>query len=292
MDYGRSLRFGYLLTPLADASALELGEEADRLGLDLVGVRDHPYQRRYHDAFALMAVLLARTSRIRVFPDVACLPLRPPTVLAKTVASLAELSGDRIELALGAGAEWEAIEEYGGTRRTTAQGRAALGEAIEIARLIWSDLRVARFEGGHYRLSGARPVLPSLPGVWLGVTGPKSLELTGRAADGWVVTSAQVPPARLPESQQIIDAAARAAERDPAAIRRVYNVIGSIDEAARRGPFSGPVEQWVEDLAGLATTCGIDTFIFAGPAEQLPTFALEVVPAVRSLVVRLRGRTG
>ena len=82
---------------------------ADEGGIDLVGIQDHPYQWRYVDTWTLIAWLAARTERIRFFPDVANLPLRPPAVLAKAAASLDVLSGGRVELGLGAGAFWEAI---------------------------------------------------------------------------------------------------------------------------------------------------------------------------------------
>ena len=112
VDYGRDLSFGIFATPNAATAAhvVEVAVAADRAGLDLVGVQDHPYQRRFLDTFALAATLLARTESVRVFPDVACLPLRPPGVLAKTAATLDVLSGGRFELGLGAGGFWDAIE--------------------------------------------------------------------------------------------------------------------------------------------------------------------------------------
>jgi len=61
---------------------LELAQLADELGLDYVGVQDHPYQRRFHDTWTLMTAIAMRTQRISIFPDVACLPLRPPAMLA------------------------------------------------------------------------------------------------------------------------------------------------------------------------------------------------------------------
>ena len=53
---------------------------------------------------------------MRVAPNVANLPLRPPAVLARSVASLDLLSGGRVELGLGAGAFWDAIAAMGGPR--------------------------------------------------------------------------------------------------------------------------------------------------------------------------------
>jgi alkanesulfonate monooxygenase SsuD/methylene tetrahydromethanopterin reductase-like flavin-dependent oxidoreductase (luciferase family) len=103
---------------------------AEREGLDLVGIQDHPYQRRFLDTFALIADLLARTSRLRFFPDVASLPMRGPTMLAKAAASLDVMSGGRFELGIGAGAFWDAVAGMGGPRRTNAQAFDALEEAI------------------------------------------------------------------------------------------------------------------------------------------------------------------
>ena len=89
--------FGISVVPVAAAhrDIIEQVLAAERGGLDLVGIQDHPYQRRFLDTFALIADLLARTSRIRLFPDVANLPLRGPTMIAKAAASLDVMSGGR-----------------------------------------------------------------------------------------------------------------------------------------------------------------------------------------------------
>ena len=133
-DYGRPVSFGLFPEPLAaDVPALlEAVQEADRLGLDLVGIQDHPYQRRFLDTFTLIAWLAARTERIGFFPDVANLPLRPPAVLAKAVASLDLLSGGRFDLGLGAGGFWDAIAAMGGPRRAKGEALEALAEAVEV----------------------------------------------------------------------------------------------------------------------------------------------------------------
>src|SRR5438034_11389435 len=152
MDYGRPIRFGCFLIPDATVPlrALEVATQADDLGFDLIGVQDHPYQRRFFDAWTLLTAIAMRTKHVTVFPDVANLPLRPPAVLAKAAASLDVLSGGRVELGLGAGGFWEAIEAYGGPRREPGAALAALAEAIEVIRLVWSGTRNLRFDGAHY----------------------------------------------------------------------------------------------------------------------------------------------
>lgn len=99
---------------------------ADAAGLDVVGVQDHPYQRRFFDTWTLLSFVAARTQRIRLVPDVASLPLRAPAMLANAAASLDVLSGGRVELGLGAGAFWDAIEAMGGPRRTPGESVDAL----------------------------------------------------------------------------------------------------------------------------------------------------------------------
>lgn len=58
-------------------------------------------------------------------------------MLARSLASLDLLSGGRIELGLGAGAFWEAIEAMGGPRRAPGAAVQALEEAIEVIRQVW-----------------------------------------------------------------------------------------------------------------------------------------------------------
>ena len=90
----RDPSFGLFLIPNAAEYPDLLRQVAavERGGLDLVGIQDHPYQRRFLDTFALISDLLARTERLVVFPDVANLPLRPPATLAKLAASLDAMS--------------------------------------------------------------------------------------------------------------------------------------------------------------------------------------------------------
>src|SRR3989442_1444521 len=125
-DFGRDLRFGFFPTPNANDPLIETALHVERLGLDYIGIQDHPYQRRFVDTWTLLSMIAARTTRISVFPDVASLPLRPPAVLAKAAASLDVLSGGRVELGLGAGGFWDAIEAYGGPRRSPGEALAAL----------------------------------------------------------------------------------------------------------------------------------------------------------------------
>src|SRR5256884_8733503 len=131
MDYGQPVRFGVFVTPEATERPLQLAVLADELGFDLVGVQDHPYQRRFFDTWTLLTAIAMRTERISVFPDVANLPLRPPAMLAKAAATLDKLSGGRVELGLGAGGFWDAIKAYGGPARTPGEAVSAGEGAIQ-----------------------------------------------------------------------------------------------------------------------------------------------------------------
>jgi alkanesulfonate monooxygenase SsuD/methylene tetrahydromethanopterin reductase-like flavin-dependent oxidoreductase (luciferase family) len=285
-DYGRTLEFGANVDPTAEDIPLarEVAAVADARGLELVGVQDHPYQRRFLDTFVLMSALLAETERVRVFPNVANLPLRGPAMIAKAAASLDVLSGGRFELGLGAGSFWEAIGAMGGPVRSPGEAVDALEEAVRIVRLFWSGERSITFEGRYYAVKGLHPGPPPVHpiGIWLGAYKPRMLALTGRLADGWSVSLSYAPPEQVPALQARIDEAAAEAGRDPSEIRRLANVSGSVDDAAR----------WAEELTRFALDLGLDTFVF-WPAEdhvrQLERFAGEVVPAVREAVERERG---
>jgi alkanesulfonate monooxygenase SsuD/methylene tetrahydromethanopterin reductase-like flavin-dependent oxidoreductase (luciferase family) len=292
-DYGRDVTFGYFLIPNAADPLLEVAREIEARGLDWIGIQDHPYQRRFVDTWTLLGAVAAVTTRVGFFPDVANLPLRPPAMMAKAAASLDVLSGGRFELGLGAGSFWDAIAAYGGPRRQPRDALAALEEAISVIHLVWSGERNLRFSGSHYRLAGAHSgPLPVHPiGIWLGVYGPRALQLAGRLADGWL-PSLRGDLTVLAEGSARLDEAASAAGRNPWDIRRVLNVNGQITDGPKLGLLRGPVDQWVDELTDLAVGYGFDTFIFWGEGDdQLSRFAEEVVPAVRSQIALERGRS-
>ena len=289
-DYGRAIKFGYFLIPNADAPLLSVAQEVERLGLDYVAVQDHPYQRRFVDTWTLLSMIAATTSRIGLFPDVANLPLRPPAMMAKAAATIDLLSGGRFELGLGAGGFWDAIEAYGGPRRAPSAALAALAEAVEVIRKVWSGDRNLRFQGQHYYLRGAHsgPVPAHRINVWLGVYGPRALRLAGQVADGWV-PSYRADLKKIADMSAQLDEAAAKAGRDPASLRRILNVNGEITDGASNGTLRGPVDQWVDELTDLVINYGFDTFIFWSEGEgQLPLFAEEVVPEVRTQVAAER----
>ncbi len=291
MYYGNDIQFGYFLTPDAVEypEALRRAQVCDRAGYDLIGIQDHPYQRRFLDTWTLLAFLAGQTERVRLFPDVASLPLRPPAVLAKAAASLDVMSGGRIELGLGTGAFWEGIRALDGPVRSPGDAVSALEEAIHVIRLMWSGGRGLRHDGQFYSLRGAHggPTPAHDMGIWIGAYGPRMLNLTGRLGDGWVPSSSYAPPDRLPAMQARIDEGAAEAGRDPAAVRRLYNIMGRIGGAPSAEPFQGPVEQWVDELTHLAVEVGMDTFIIGlpePPGDQLERFISEIAPRVREQV--------
>jgi alkanesulfonate monooxygenase SsuD/methylene tetrahydromethanopterin reductase-like flavin-dependent oxidoreductase (luciferase family) len=287
--YGRPLEFGLSLVPNSADTDLNraLTRRADELGLELIAIQDHPYQWRYVDTWSLIADLLARTEQIRIFPDVANLPLRLPAMIAKQAATLDALSGGRFELGLGAGAFWEAIGAMGGPVRSGREALEALEEAVRIIRAFWSGERTIAFEGEQYSVKGLHPGPPPAHeiGIWLGVGKPRALALTGRLADGWVPSLGWATPELVPGMNRRIDEAAAKAGRDPSEIRRVYNISGTIADGPVRGLVDGPPEHWVETLTSFATELGFDTLVFwpsENPLEQLERFATEVVPALRT----------
>jgi alkanesulfonate monooxygenase SsuD/methylene tetrahydromethanopterin reductase-like flavin-dependent oxidoreductase (luciferase family) len=295
-DYGHDLLFGTFLTPTAQPvqQAVELAVVSDRAGLDLATFQDHPYLPRFHDTWTLISYAAARTERIRLSGNVLNLPLRPPAVLARAVASLDLLSGGRIELGIGAGGFWDAIEAMGGRRLTPGESVAALEEGLRVIREIWAaDQRgPVRAKGDHYQVNGAKrgPAPAHDVKIWVGAYKPRMLRLIGRAADGALPSLGYLPngPADLAELNKHIDAGAEAAGRDPKAVRRLLNVGGQF-AATGRSFLDGPAEQWAEDLAGLTLEYGVSAFILGtDDAATIERFAAEVAPATRELVAAER----
>ena len=291
MDYGHELVFGTFLTPAVDnpARVIALAQLTEQVGLDLVTFQDHPYQPRLMDAWTLLSVVAAQTQRVKVATNVANLPLRHPVVLARSVATLDLISGGRVELGLGAGGFLDAVAANAGPRLTTGQSITALEEAIAIMREVWTpEGGGIRLPGKHYTVAGAKrgPQPAHDVEIWLGAYKPRMLAVTGRLADGWLPSSAYAGPDQLAEMNKIIDEAAVDAGRDPASVRRLYNLSGRFD--GRGGFLQGPEELWIDQLAELTLGEGMSTYILGSDdPDDIRRFA-EVAAGVREAVEAAR----
>jgi alkanesulfonate monooxygenase SsuD/methylene tetrahydromethanopterin reductase-like flavin-dependent oxidoreductase (luciferase family) len=296
LNYGHALEFGTFLTPQNQEpdKVIELARLSEELGYDLVTFQDHPYQPAHLDTWTLLSWVAGQTSRIRIAANVLNLPLREPAMFARAAASLDLLSGGRFEMGLGAGAFWDPIAAMGGRRLQPGQAVEALEEAIGIMRVIWdtSERGGVHATGTWYQVNGAKrgPAPAHDIGIWLGALKPRMLRLTGRLADGWIVSLPylQHGPVELEAMNRHIDDGAMAAGRSPSAIRRMLNVSGQFTSTGQSG-LVGPPRQWAEYLAEITLTYGVSDFILSSDdAWSIEIFAEEVAPATRELVASER----
>ena len=282
---------------------LRLVQQADRDGLDVFSLSDHPYIGDRLDAYATVGFVLGRTERISGFANVTNLPTRPAPMLARMVTSLAALSGGRIVLGMGAGGLWDRISDMGVARLSPGDAVDAFEEAIVLVRLLSGGGPPVTHRGRHYRVEQIEPAPVAAPPVWTGSVGPRSLAATGRVADGWIPGhAADWLSERYRESRPVIDEAAAAVGRDPREIRTIFNLPGRITERSlgatrdRAGRWiGGSVDQWVDELTGAVLEHGASGFMLF-PANDsaldvrfLGRWAGEIAPAVREAIAKERG---
>lgn len=208
--------------PLAYAGgfteAVEQVRALERAGLDLVWVAE----AYGFDAVSLAGYLAARTERVRIGFGILPIYTRTPALIAQTAAGLDYVSGGRAVLGLGASGP-QVIEGWHGVAYDRPLARTR--EIIDICRAAWRRERLEH--EGLYRIplppeqgTGlgkplkmiTRPVRERVP-IFVAALGPKNVEMTAEAADGWL------PILFIPERAEAVwgeALRAGAARRDPA----------------------------------------------------------------------------
>ena len=143
-----------------------------------------------------MTFAIARTTRLKVGASVMVLPGRNPVLLAKTMASLDQLSNGRLLPAFGLGVANGAEHQAFGVDR---KERAAwFNEAMPLLRRLWTEESVTH-HGERFNLDDARvnpkPVQEPLE-VWMGGAAPLELRRVGRYSDGWLPSFCTVDDVR------------------------------------------------------------------------------------------------
>jgi alkanesulfonate monooxygenase SsuD/methylene tetrahydromethanopterin reductase-like flavin-dependent oxidoreductase (luciferase family) len=297
--------FGFGAAPGFDEGPefLRLAQQADRDGLDLFSLADHPYLGGRLDAYATIGFTLGATRNIAGFANVTNLPTRPAPMLARTVTSLSALSGGRVVLGVGAGGRLNRVTEMGAPRLAPGDAVEAIEEGILLIRRLSGGGPPVTYRGRHYQVDRAEPAPTSAPPVWTGSVGPKSLAATGRVADGWIPGhAADWISERYRESRPIIDEAAASVGREPREIADIFNLTGRITDqplSATRDAdgrwAGGSVDQWIEELTRAVLDHAAGGFILFTPTggtadpTTLRRWATEVAPAVREAAAVVPG---
>jgi coenzyme F420-dependent glucose-6-phosphate dehydrogenase len=214
---------------------LDLSVEAERLGLDLIGVSDHFQPFRHtggHGPACLpwLGALGEQTERALLGTSVLTPTMRyHPSVVAQAFATLACLNPGRIWMGVGTGEAMNETPATGGEWPGAKERRQRLAEAIELMRRLWTEERIS-FEGEYYRTEKAtiydRPDEP-VP-IYVAASGPLAAKLAGRIGDGFVVTSGKAPEL-YDELNAAMAEGAAAAGRDPGAIVKLIEIKVSYD---------------------------------------------------------------
>ena len=179
------------------------------------------HERGAHDAWATLAALGAITSRLRLGTLVSPATFRHPSVLAKMVVTVDQVTGGRVELGMGAGWHTDEHEAYGFPYPPDDVRMAVLEEQIEIVHGLWAGEPFS-FDGDHYRLDDVRslptPVQhPHPPLIVGGDAGPRSARVAARWADEYNVVFSTLEECRARRAR-VAEAWERAG-RDPASMR-------------------------------------------------------------------------
>ncbi len=176
------------------AHVREAAALCDELGYDSIWLYDHllgmgaPDQDIF-EAWTLLAALAPVTSRAKLGVMVTAAPFRHPSLLAKMAATLDNISGGRLEFALGAGWYEPEFTAYGYLFPGARERIERLREAVLIARAMWTQ-HCPSYAGKYYRIEGAycnpKPLQKPHPPIIVGGAGEKFLLPTvAEVADGW-----------------------------------------------------------------------------------------------------------
>jgi probable F420-dependent oxidoreductase len=300
------------------AEIIQVAQYAEQLGLDSVWVHDHlfmpatirarypyndsgvagfAYRQDIYDPLAVMAALAVRTHRVQIGTSVLIIPYRNPVLLARSMATLDQLSGGRIILGLGVGWMSEEFEELGIGDYYPVRG-SVTDEWIRICTTLWGADGPADYDGRFHSFAGLdprphpvqRPVIP----LWVGGKGAVAARRVARYGAGYQTISST--PAAIRDELKLVRAELEARGRDMSEVTismlgPAVSIGGSPD--ALPGAVAGSKAQMIDQLAAYAAA-GLEHAIVlphfaAAPGPQTPQrlmeamqyLAEELVPALR-----------
>lgn len=250
------------------AELREMAQEAESVGFDSLWVGDHLLYRRPTgivgpwEAWSTLAALAEATSRVQLGPLVAATSFHNPAMLAKKAATVDEISGGRLILALGAGWNEPEYTAYGFPFDRRA---SRFEEAFTIIRTLLREGQID-FDGEFYQARDCvlvpRGPRPNGPPLMIGSVGRRILHYTAPYMDAWNAWHDWFgnTPEGLRPYLAALDEACRAAGRDPTEVERTVTVYVQLTGGTGRSgsiadptlPHRGRAEDIATAIAGYA----------------------------------------
>ena len=259
-----------------------MARAAEAAGVDSIWVGDHllyrgegEAERGPWEAWTLLGALAAATERVSLGPLVACAAFHPPGLIAKMAATVAEVSGGRFVLGLGAGWNEEEFRAHG---LPYDHRVSRFEEAFTIIRGLLAGERVTLH--GRFHEADDAVLLPppaARPRLMIGSNGPRMLAATLPHVDAWNTWYEDYgnSPEGFAQLNERISAAARDAGRDPAEIERSACVLVGLDGSrgeraftAEAPPLTGSPDQLTAALRDLGEAGADEAILVVDPITE------------------------
>lgn len=287
MKYGLCLpNFPFGVKPSRE-TIVGIAQAAERLNYDSAWVSDHvlvpkdkPRYGHIYEVLTTMAYLAGMTERLILGTSVLVLPQRDAILAAKQIATLDDLSGGRVIIAVGVG--W--IEgEYNNLGADFHRRGKHLNEAMQVMKSLWQD-DDPQFSGEFYNfkdvLFSPKPARAGGPPIWVGGASEAAIRRMAMLGDGWNADDASLEQLRDVTGQlrQLTAENGRSVE---ISLRRTVDLRpaaaaagllgspttgGGVDQAGRwpgasAGALSGSLAE-VKDFIQQVAALGVSHFIF------------------------------
>ncbi|MCF2529297.1 TIGR03619 family F420-dependent LLM class oxidoreductase [Yinghuangia soli] len=269
---------------------LDVARAAEDAGIDRIVLVDHvvmgphtdkyvwgrfptPPEAEWPEPLTLLSAIAAVTSRVRLATGILIAPLRGAALLAKTAATLDQISGGRLDLGVAVG--WQR-EEYDAAGLDWDRRGQLLTDTIAACKALWTQTPAA-FKSETVNFTDTylmpKPVQPGGVPLWIGGTlNKRNLARIVESGDGWIPIMG-LSTADMGRDVATIRQALADAGRDPAALR-VQGPVPMVKGEDGKFDLARTLEGAPEVIAAGATALQLPIQAFcAGPADAPAFFA-------------------
>ena len=291
--------------PVDPAAIQSYIQRAEALGFHSLWVQEQTVLRQGAialEALSLLSYAAALTRRILLGNAVFLINLRNPIQLAKSIASLDQLSRGRLIVGVGLGAMTRLYEAYG---LSSERKVARFIEGLTVMQKLWTENDVT-FAGQFWKLQKAtlvpKPFQKPHPPIWFGAAAAPAVKRAAKYGNGFIgagsssiadfksqveilraaLEEQKKDPATFPIGKRVYVEVNRDREKAASATREWFGAFYGRSEMADRVAVWGSAEECVEKLRELVAAGA--RLLLLNPMsdvrEQMEILAGDVIPKI------------